>query len=577
MKLPIYARVFLTNLLVLIVLAGLILAFSLGGLEKRQVEMEKSDLLRLAWALQTSFAGAVESGGYGHLDSLAKDIGRAAGIRLTLVDREGRVLAESESSPDTTEKQRTRPEMMRALRGEVGISRRLGPAGGEDILYVAVPMKRGTEVAAVLSVGRSVGEIGSSIANLRNSIILLTAAAVVLAFVSALVSSRSISGPIRRLAEASKRVAAGDFGMRVFLKSSDEIRDLADSFNRMVERLEDLFSGLSRTGEELRSIVTAMRDSIIVLDGQARVLLTNASFRDTMGVGEIEGKPFWEVLRAAEFADLVRSVVGTRSNQVREITLGTRVFLCSGDYLPSTGGVVAILHDITEIRGVERLKKDFVVNLSHELRTPLTAIKGFLETLEGDVTDEGRRYLSIIRRHTDRLGHIVDDLLLLSELEDRLVRLEIEKVDLEELIEDLLHIFEEPAKAKNLRIEVMAEDGPVVVRGDRFKLEQVFINLIANAVKYTERGGVTIRLAKEGGGAIIRVEDTGIGIPEEHQPRIFERFYVVDKSRSRRVGGTGLGLAIVKHIVLLHNGSVEVESSPGRGSRFIVKLPDSPG
>jgi two-component system phosphate regulon sensor histidine kinase PhoR len=575
MRLSIFLRIFLTHLMVIIVLAGLILALAFRSIEKHQIEMQGDSLLRLAQALELSLAEALRTGGPAYLDSLAKDIGRTTGTRVTVVDKNGTVLAESEQDPDLMERHRTRPEIMRALRGERGMSQRFSTTIGEDFLYVAIPIRRGEDIMAALRVSRAVRDIDRSLADLRTSIMLLTSVVVFLALIAALVSSRSISQPIGRLREASKRMASGDFGARAFLKTGGELKELAESFNNMAEHSQRLFGELSRAGEELRSIVAAMRDGLVVLDAEGRVLLTNASFRKIAGVEGVEGKLFWEVIRIAEFADLVRSVSDEKRNRIREITIGDRVFLCSGDYLASQAGAVVIMHDITETSDVGRLKKDFVVNLSHELRTPLTAIKGFLETLDEEITDEGRRYLGIIRRHTDRLAHIIDDLLVLSELEDRQPRLEFEEVDLVGLIGNVLRIFEQPAKEKNLKIRVDIEGDPPVILGDGFKLEQVFINLIANAVKYTEMGGVTITLATKGSDAVIEIADTGIGIPEEHQARIFERFYVVDKSRSRRVGGTGLGLSIVKHIVLLHNGSIEVESSGGRGSKFTVRLPQS--
>jgi two-component system phosphate regulon sensor histidine kinase PhoR len=376
--------------------------------------------------------------------------------------------------------------------------------------------------------------------------------------------------------KAASRVASGDFQARVFLKNRDELRELADSLNDMADHLQNLFGELSQRGEELGSIVSTIRDGLLVLDREGKILLSNSSFKKITGIDEVEGKYFWEIMRSPELDELVRAVAEHLTNQVREIDFRGRQYLCSGDYLASREGVVVLIHDITEMKGVEKVKKEFVVNLSHELRTPLTAIKGFLETLEGEVSEEGLRYLEVTRRHTDRLARIVDDLLLLSELEDRGAGLELETVDLRELIEGILPIFEEPSKEKNLSLQLRATSGGPIISGDRFKLEQVLINLIANAVKYTERGSVTINLYQQNSNAVVEVEDTGIGISEEHLPRVFERFYVVDKSRSKHVGGTGLGLSIVKHIVLLHNGSVDIESLPEQGTKVIVTLPQSP-
>jgi two-component system phosphate regulon sensor histidine kinase PhoR len=576
MRISIYFKIFLAQLAVIVTLAAMLLGLSLRTMERHRVALETAGLLRVARSLEIPFQSALKRGDAALLDSLVKDAATGVGVGVALVDDQGNVLAESLHDPDLVDRYRTRPEIMRALRGEIGTSKRHSAAMGEDMLYVAVPVVSGGDIAAVLTVSMPANYVDRSPKDLRRTTVLLTSVVVLLALLAALVSSRSLTKPIRELSIASRKMASGDFKTRVFLKNRDELQDLAVGFNEMAEHLESLFGESYRTGEELKGIVGAMQDGLLVLDEDGRVILANSSLRRMVGTDDVEGKPFWEIVRAAEFGDLVKAVTASGGTQVREIGFGDRTYLCSGGYLASGPGVVVVIHDITEIKDVERLKKDFVINLSHELRTPLTAIKGFLETLEGEVSEQGERFLGIIKRHTDRLAGIVDDLLLLSELEDRETRLELERVDLADLIDGVLHIFEQPARQKHLRVEFVRPPVDPVVEGDRFKLEQVFMNLVANALRYTEAGSVVVRLGKEDRDAVIVVEDTGIGIPNEHLPRVFERFYVVDKSRSRRVGGTGLGLSIVKHIVLLHNGSVGVESSPGRGTRFTVRLPVSP-
>jgi two-component system phosphate regulon sensor histidine kinase PhoR len=234
-----------------------------------------------------------------------------------------------------------------------------------------------------------------------------------------------------------------------------------------------------------------------------------------------------------------------------------------------------MLHDITHIKKLGQVKKDFVTNVSHELRTPLTAIKGYVETLETEIGPEQKGYVDIIKRNIERLINIVTDLLTLSQVEEKSVALEIEEVDVRTLAEYAFKIFEPRAREKNLSMELRAEPHLPRLKGDPFRLEQLLINLIDNAVKYTERGTITISLRPQNNNVIFEVQDTGTGISQEHLDRIFERFYVVDKSRSRKMGGTGLGLSIVKHIVQLHNGQIQVESSPGKGTKFTVILPYS--
>lgn len=231
-----------------------------------------------------------------------------------------------------------------------------------------------------------------------------------------------------------------------------------------------------------------------------------------------------------------------------------------------------------EIVKKEQLKNDFISSVSHELRTPLTSIKGFIDTMdEGELSDEQRGYLAIIKRNTARLINVVKDLLVLSRLEEKNLALELEPVDVADLIERVLKIFEEQIREKGFSAEARAAEGLLPVMGDTFKLEQVFVNLFDNAIKYTDAGGITVEIQMRGGNLVISVADTGPGIPSQHIGRIFERFYVVDKSRSKKLGGTGLGLSIVKHIILLHNGKIRVESTPGQGTKFIITLPAIPG
>ena len=286
------------------------------------------------------------------------------------------------------------------------------------------------------------------------------------------------------------------------------------------------------------------------------------------------GRPYWEALREPSFTDLMRGALESRTRREGEVALGERIFWCGATPLEGNNGLVVLLHEITQTRRVERMKRDFVVNASHELRTPLTAIAGFVETLEDEVGEGQRRYIEIIKRHTRRLAALVQDLLTLSELEERGLRFQREPVAFKPLLEECLAIFEPRAREKGLALILEAGDDLPPVSADGFRLEQVFINLIDNALKYTEHGGVTIGAGREQDGRVfVQVRDTGIGIPRAHLERIFERFYVVDKSRSRQTDGTGLGLAIVKHIVALHEGAIAVESTPGQGTVFTLHLP----
>jgi two-component system phosphate regulon sensor histidine kinase PhoR len=287
----------------------------------------------------------------------------------------------------------------------------------------------------------------------------------------------------------------------------------------------------------------------------------------------MDGRYYWEVVRSSKFDELINQVMEKKESSSAEVELNEKIFLSSAAYLGSQELAVVTLHDLTEAKRLERVKKEFVVNVTHELRTPLTAIKGFVETLEEEKDKKKQNYLRIIKRNTDRLIRIVEDLLSLTELEEKEFPLEREEVNLKELAENVFKIFEQEAKEKDLYLKLLADEKLPLVRADSFRLEQMFVNLLDNGLKYTEKGGVTVGLKSKENEVIIEVEDTGIGIAAEHLPRIFERFYTVDKARSRKLGGTGLGLSIVKHIVFLHGGKIQVKSDLGLGTKFTVTLP----
>jgi two-component system phosphate regulon sensor histidine kinase PhoR len=278
-------------------------------------------------------------------------------------------------------------------------------------------------------------------------------------------------------------------------------------------------------------------------------------------------------MRNPRLAELLKKADTEKRNFVEELKLGDRIFMCSVTPLKGGEEIVSIFHDITEIKDIEKIKKDFVINVSHELRTPLTAIKGYAETLRNEVeTTPGKKYLEIVERNIDRLINIVSDLLLLSSLEEKTI-LELGNIDLRGFLENVIKIFDQRLKDKQLSLVIDVKENLPPIKGDLFKLEQMLVNLLDNAVKYTDRGEITVSVDVQDKRVRIQVTDTGIGIPKGDIPRIFERFYVVDKSRSRKSGGTGLGLSIVKHIVLLHHGTIDIESALGKGTSVTVTFP----
>jgi len=416
-------------------------------------------------------------------------------------------------------------------------------------------------------------DLEALLAALRGDLLKIVGLVTLLALAIAFFLSRSVSRPIREFIDASARVSSGDFEVMLSTRRSGELGNFARSFNAMTGKLKDMFGEIRVQNEEINGILTSIREGLCVLDKNSHIVLCNASFRRIVGSDAPEGRHFWEVVRSSALGEVIRRVRAAKAEAAEEAAIGDRIYFCNAAYLAADDRIVVTLHDITELRDLERIKKDFVVNVSHELKTPLTAIKGFVETMEPRSDDENRAYLEIIRRNTDRMIAIVEDLLTLSQLEDRGMKVEKTEVHVRPLAENILGLFEKRAREKGLRLSLEAPPDLPSIQADSLQVEGLLLNLVDNAVKYTDKGSVTVRLTVKDGRFLIEVADTGIGIDAGHQPHIFERFYVVDKSRSKKLGGTGLGLSIVKHIVLAHQGTVAVKSRLGEGTTVMVLLP----
>lgn len=573
MKKSIFVKVFCAYFLMVVTLSALILIFSFKTIRNHYLATLTHDLKNLGTTLLLKATPLLAENHFEELDALVKRLGQDISTRITIIDPVGVVVADSEKNPKLMENHKTRPEILQVLEGKIGTSLRFSTTVKEEMLYVALPIELNGNIVGVLRVSLFLKDINRLLSTLKTHIIYSALIIALISLLGALIFSRSLSKPIRELSNASRKVASGDFNVRVFLKNKDELRELADSFNYMTDQIRTLFTQLSRQKEELDSIISSIQEGLLVFDKNGKILLTNESFKKIVQSSDIEGKFYWEVVREPHFGELIKRVRDEKRNYTEEVALHDKIFLCSTTFLGTREEIVVILYDITEMKNIEKIKKDFVVNISHELRTPLTAIKGFVETLEEEIDEKNRHYVDIIRKHTDRLINIVKDLLTLSELEEKGTTLELEEVHLGNMMERVFKIFDPQMREKKLMRELKVEDALPFIKADSFKLEQAFVNLIDNAVKYTEQGKITLSLKQRDNQVMIEVEDTGIGIPDEHIPRIFERFYVVDKSRSKRLGGTGLGLSIVKHIVHLHNGTIDVKSTPNQGTTFSITLP----
>jgi two-component system, OmpR family, phosphate regulon sensor histidine kinase PhoR len=573
MKKTLFLRIFGGYAGAIILLAAAVLLFAPPLMRKHNIEEKSASLEHMGVILEPQIVPYLTGSGTGDLAELVRLFSRETGTRITVIDPTGRVLADSEMEARDMENHLYRPEIQAALAGEERMSVRRSATLKQEMMYMSVPLKDSGRVVGVLRLSLFMRNLAALLNVFRRELLKVVGLVMLVALLAGFVLSRSVSGPVREVIDASARVAAGDFEATVSSRRSGEFKRFAASFNAMTGRLKTLFDEIRMKNEEIQGILASMREGLCVLSADDRIELCNASFRRQVQTEKPEGRFFWEIMRSTPLAEAVRRSRTSRAESSDEGVIGDRVLYCSVTPLATRDRLVVTLHDITEIRALEKAKKDFVVNVSHELRTPLTAIKGFLETIEPRAEEENRPYLGIIRRNTDRLIAIVQDLLALSELEERGAKIDKMEVDLKPLAESILKMFEKRAADKGLALALEASPHLPPIQADPGQIEGLLLNLIDNAVKYTEKGSVRVRLSVRDSQMAVEVEDTGPGIGAEHLPHIFERFYVVDKSRSKKLGGTGLGLSIVKHIVLAHKGTVSVRSRLGEGTTFSVLLP----
>lgn len=574
MKKPFFVKIFVGYFLITCLFSSVIFFLSLRVIRQHQINTFIENLEQTCYTFQPAIIGLLQQSDLEGLSRVVEQTGSAAGLRFTIINLDGDVLADSEKPVSGLDNHRDRPEIAEAILGRPGASLRHSDSVKETMLYVAVPVKDSAgNTFAVVRASVFITDIEIILKELTLHFLYIILTSLVVLLTITYFFSKRLTRPLNALSRASKKIAGGDFNVRVESKPEDEFSEFSDSFNSMTEKIRSLFQEVSVQKEELNNIIASIHEALIVVDDEGKIILANESLKQLTDETDVEGKFYWEIIRAPQFGEIIKQIQQGSVNSINEIVIHDKTFLCSSSLIQPRKEIVITLLDVSEIRNVERIKKDFVINVSHELRTPLTAIKGFIETITEELEDTTHKhYLDIISRHTDRLINIVKDLLVLSNIEKD-PQLEIGEVNLKTMIDNVYKIYEQKLAEKNLSFNTSLSKDPCIIQADAFKMEQVFLNLIDNAIKYTEAGGISVDVDQDAAGTRIAVRDTGIGIPANQTSRIFERFYVVDKSRSRRVGGTGLGLSIVKHIILLHKGAIEVNSAKGSGTAFIINLP----
>jgi two-component system phosphate regulon sensor histidine kinase PhoR len=523
------------------------------------------------------------------LDPLVDSASRDVEARVTVIAKDGRVLADSAVSGAelaALENHAGRPEVREALTGEAGQSRRHSATVGTDLVYVAVPVRHGGQVVGVARLSRSL----ESVAEQGRALWRAAALALLLALVATGLVSLLFSAPLARsleeMMEAARQYAGGNLAARIRVRREDELGEFARIINLSADQLQRRMTELARDRARTEAILSAMDDGLLAVDHRGTVTLANPWLVRTLDLREPIGRHYLEVIRQREVGALIEDVLrnGARRDAEVELFQLQRVFDIAAVPFPDAEGAphgaVLTFDDATERRRLERMRRDFVVNASHELRTPLTSIRGFVEALEDGAVAEpetAQRFLGKIRTHADRMAALVDDLLDLSRLEAGGRAPEWKETRPSEVAEGVAASFAGPAARKNISLRHVDHRAPTTLT-DPERLRRILENLVDNAVKYTPEGGhvdITTAPGPEGG-ALLMVEDNGPGIAPEHVPRIFERFYRVDKARSRALGGTGLGLSIAKHLAEGMGASISVESEPEKGSRFMVSLPGRP-
>jgi two-component system phosphate regulon sensor histidine kinase PhoR len=521
------------------------------------------------------------------VDLLCKKIGRRASTRITIILPSGKVIGDSREDPAKMDNHVDRPEFMRALTGPSGNSMRYSRTLEKNMMYVGIPVRANEQTLAVVRTSIPVTAIDVALKEIQ---IRIAGAGLVIALFAAalsLIVSRRITRPIEELRKGAESFARGDFQCTLPVSESEEIGGLAEAMNEMARQLHERINTIIGQRNEIEGVLCSMIEGVIAVDMDERVLSMNNAAVRMFGcnASEAQGRSIQEIVRNTVLREFVTDTLSSEKPVERDVVLSSNgdLFLSGHGTLLQDAqgkqiGALIVLNDVTRLRRLEEIRRDFVANVSHEIKTPITAIKGFVETLrEGAVKnpDDAERFLGIIEKHVERLEAIIEDLLSLSRIERGTEREENELVEnsVKDVLDTAIQVCEVGAAARKIDIELSCPENLFAKMEPRL-LEQAVVNLLDNAVKYSnEESSIRVEASQGEGEIILSVRDEGCGIEKKHLSRLFERFYRVDKARSRQLGGTGLGLAIVKHIAQAHGGHVNVESTPGKGSTFSIYLP----
>ena len=580
MKNNLFYKVFGTYLIITLVAMLIVGVYATRQIKARLMEGIEGDLTSYARMINLSFSES-------EIEHAIKRLSTLSNARITLIDSGGVVLADSSGDPSAMDNHLNRPEIQEArVRGK-GRSVRFSKTLGVDTLYIAFPVTEGPEIRGYIRLARPLVEVKQSVRDINILILQSFLIVGLLSLLIAFVFTSRLVSPIQEMEQFTKRLRDGEDPGSLMIGSSDETGRLARNINYLVAELKERIRLADEEKGKLESVFSSMEDGILVLDTQGRIETTNGTAQRifTLSFEEIVGRTPLETFRNIHLQQALDHFKKTGMTLSREIVLGEQDLTVLDVTISPVQGLppgeektMIVLRDVTRLKRLEQVRADFVANVTHEIKTPLTAILGFIETLREGAIDEketAKDFLETIQKHAERLNRLVDDLLVISDAELGEMSFLFESVSLDGIVENVLPVIEPGALKKGLHMENDMPGDLPPVRGDRDRLHQIVLNVLDNSIKFTpDAGTISIQgIDGKDGTVSIKITDTGIGIPRDEIPRLGERFYRVDKTRSRELGGTGLGLSIVKHLMTAHSGTMEIESQLGRGTTVSLIFP----
>ena len=545
----------------------------------------KKILTRKIEAELMSYAQLIDLSSPKKISDQLEQIAKISNSRVSLIDARGKVFADSEKEITQLDNHLNRPEVQEArLRGK-GKSIRFSNSIGMDMLYVAVTIKDGSETTGYVRLARPLHDVRSMIEKVYQSIFLAILIVAIISLIIALLFSYRLAAPIRAMEKFTERLRQGEPTGTIILKTSDETKKLADNINYLVDELKSKIKLATEEKSKLMTAFTSMNEGVLIINAQSIIEFVSPVLNNMLSIqyGDVNGMTPMEAFRSVDLQKAFLEFKETRINVSSEITLGNiepvilNVSISAVHGHPEEEKTMIVFHDVTRLKKLEKIRMDFVANVTHEIRTPLTAIIGYLETIKAGAINninETKKFIDIILKQAERLNRLVEDLLTISNIELDEIILNFERVSLNTVITNVISLVEAKAWLKKITIHNNLRENLPPVRADKDKLVQIFVNILDNAVKFTPESGEVIIAADEADAySVVSIIDTGIGVPRDEIQRLGERFYRVDKTRSRDLGGTGLGLSIVKHLMIAHGGRMEIESQLGRGTKVSLFFP----